>query len=222
MGWGRSILIDADPGDMICSTRGDVSMSAIVAVCGTNFCTFVSDGRLVKYNQDGTPFVIRDDFKKTKALNQHLVIGVTGIGEDASDFMKPFRKYRNRTSTMSVEEASDILRDYLSNTKPYVMNFIVGGTDKGIFCMHALHYAAENGNVEEHRYVPRPPHNFASFFSFPQSADGEEYYLNKYIKGTAPWKSLNDLVQHMSDAIDEASRNDPTVGKHIYVNTIVK
>ena len=54
-------------------------MSAILAVCGENFCAMVSDGRMVEEPvQGGSPKIITNDLPKLRKVNRNVLVGFAG------------------------------------------------------------------------------------------------------------------------------------------------
>ena len=53
-------------------------MSAVVAVCGTNYALMVGDGRLVKYDNGRVVEIASETTRKVFRLNDSVLLGVTG------------------------------------------------------------------------------------------------------------------------------------------------
>ena len=69
-------------------------MSAILAVCGENFCAMVSDGRMVEEPiRNDKPNIITNDLPKLRKVNRNVLVGFAG------DTLPPCRSSTPWTNT---------------------------------------------------------------------------------------------------------------------------
>lgn len=65
----------------IINTKEMFCVSIVVGVCGTNFCSLISDGRKINpVAEDDNKFRILDEsFPKVFKVNKRVLLGATGI-----------------------------------------------------------------------------------------------------------------------------------------------
>ena len=79
-------------------------MSAILAVCGENFCAMVSDGRMVEEPvQGGSPKIITNDLPKLRKVNRNVLVGFAGDTLAAVQIVNALDEYD--TSVQTLEKA---------------------------------------------------------------------------------------------------------------------
>ena len=103
-------------------------MSAILAVCGENFCAMVSDGRMVEEPiRNDKPNIITNDLPKLRKVNPRVIVGFAGDVLAAVQIVNALDEYDTRYLTL--EKAVKILREKAQTvqTQPVGVRLLVGG-----------------------------------------------------------------------------------------------
>lgn len=145
-------------------------MSAVIAVCGTNFCTFAADRRMVLPGEKG--FIrANDETEKIFKVNDHVLLGMTGFFWRWEHLTDPLYKHSN-LSGMSVSQVKDAEVSYLSEPRELPFqprNYLIGGQESGTFVIYEVHY---DGGIHIHKRSPVPPmFNFAMSVSLPRTSE---------------------------------------------------
>ncbi len=202
-------------------------MSVIIGVCGTNFCTFVSDGRLVAYKGDEWT-VSREDFKKIVQINDDLIYGATGVFREDEDILDPLKPYPDK-NRLTMDSAYKAIIEHAEKIKyriPCARNYLLGGKDKnGEFVLCEVHINFETYAVEA--AVRKPERITASASTFciscalPLSLTSEkEMWVDKVEKCVRSSTYHREMVDKISNLIREIADKDETVGKRICVLTV--
>lgn len=197
-------------------------MSVLISVCGTNFCTFVSDGRKVEFDEEERiKGICAENQRKVFKLNDKLIFGVTGLYRESSNLLDPFKEYPDH-SVLTMPLALKALIRYLENRK-YVTsfrNYFLGGkNNKGEFCLYTIKFNEDVANFAPVLYQPNEGNFNIRISTNLNDFDGNKL-IDKHLRNTMPWKNHEDLVMHMKDIIKEISITDPTVGGNIFVESI--
>lgn len=84
-------------------------MSVVLAVCGSNFCKFMSDGRLVRYDECKNIVLIhQESFPKVFKVNNNLLIGVSGDVLKAYNVVKEVMEHP-KVNELSLEQIRNII-----------------------------------------------------------------------------------------------------------------
>lgn len=200
-------------------------LSAVVMVCGTNFCTFVSDGRCVKFDKNGKIIGIRaDDFQKIFKLNEKLIYGTSGQFNLDGDILAPFDEYPDK-SVLTMNMAIKCIERHLERCNYGIgdRTFLLGGkNNKGQFQLNTFVHKSSFSPVEKEVLIPSDGQFYVKTAIPPDvNQDDIRKLLNKNIYGTSPWSSLDDLKSHMRDTIIDISKINNSVGGKIMEYTIV-
>lgn len=188
-------------------------MSAILAVCGENFCAMVSDGRMVEEPiQNGKPKIITDDLPKLRKVNPRVLVGFAGDVLAAVQIVNALDEYDTRYLTL--EKAVKVLREKARTveTQPVGVRLLVGGRGrKGGFLLTSL--GSEDG-YEPQTQEARPG---AYLIEGACSHTDVGPFLEQYVKpGAAAWKSLDDIAKTLDDCIAAIAARDKTVNTSYY------
>lgn len=188
-------------------------MSAILAVCGENFCAMVSDGRMVEEPiQNGKPKIITDDLPKLRKVNPRVLVGFAGDVLAAVQIVNALDEYDTRYLTL--EKAVKVLREKAQTveTQPVGVRLLVGGRGrKGGFLLTSL--GSEDG-YEPQTQEARPG---AYLIEGACSHTDVGPFLEQYVKpGAAAWKSLDDIAKTLDDCIAAIATRDKTVNTSYY------
>lgn len=202
-------------------------MSAIIGVCGTNFCTFVSDGRLVV--SDGDKWrTSKEDFQKIVRINDKLIYGATGVFKESESLLDPLNVYPDK-SGLTMRLAHKAILAHAEKVKdkiPCARNYLLGGKDnKGNFCIYEIHINFETYEVETAERKPEQITETTSTFgiscALPSKLIQEkEHWINKVEQCILSSKYHQDMIDKISGVIGEIADKDDTVGKKIYTLTV--
>lgn len=200
-------------------------MSAIVGICGVNFCTFVSDGRLSKLNEnfkfDG---VQKDDFQKIKKVNDKIIYGAAGFLGRKDGILDPFKSlYTKKNLTMSA--ARDLVFKYMTENKsqsPLRTAMLGGKTENGKFCIYLFRMSAIDEEPTVELFQPEPPvKNFAAAFTVPMCCRvpannliGSKFDMSKV-------STHSELLTKMDEFVSELSKIDQSIGGKHFRETVV-
>ena len=200
-------------------------MSAIIAICGNNFCSLVADKRKTTYCESG-PYVEDDNFDKIFKINDRVLFGATGIMWE-KDILEPLKSYPDK-NTITLRQAHKVTLEYLE--KNFVekqlktpRNYIVAGKDnKGIFTIYKLHYNIFECKVETEIYSASNG-IFGMAFAAPEGFSPENIAktINKIELAVQNSTTHEELVLYLAEIIKQISDVNPFVGKNISVLTIV-
>lgn len=188
-------------------------MSAILAVCGENFCVMVSDGRMVEEPvQAGKPKVITDDLPKLRKINQNVIVGFAGDVLAAVQIVNALDEYDLRY--MTLEKAVRVMREKAATVplQPVGVRLLVGGRGrKGGFLLTSL--GSEQG-FEPQTQEARPG---AYLIEGACSHTDIAPFLEEKVKpDTANWKSLDDVARTLDGCIAAIAEQDKTVNTSYY------
>ena len=111
-------------------------MSAILAVCGENFCAMVSDGRMVEEPiRNDKPNIITNDLPKLRKVNPRVIVGFAGDVLAAVQIVNALDEYD--TWYLTLEKAVKILREKAQTVQTQLVGncpdplhvVVVAGTD---------------------------------------------------------------------------------------------
>ena len=178
-------------------------MSAILAVCGENFCAMVSDGRMVEEPiRNDKPNIITNDLPKLRKVNPRVIVGFAGDVLAAVQIVN------------ALEKAVKILREKAQTvqTQPVGVRLLVGGRGrKGGFLLTSL--GSEDG-YEPQTQQARPG---AYLIEGACSHTDVGPFLEQYVKPeAAAWKSLDDVAKTLDGCIAEIAGRDKTVNTSYY------
>lgn len=199
-------------------------MSAIIGVCGTNFCSFLADRRLTT-TYEGKTKVVSDDFHKIFKINNHVLFGATGLFERIEAIVEPlgsFRKWGDLTVQAAYNAAVKYAEDHLF-AMPLARNYLIGGKDgSGRFCMYEVHVNFETCKVETRDMTPQPPNsNFGVSCCLPlRLTDRVDEYTDIVGKRVTNCTHHKEMLKQVADVIAQIADQDMTVGKQIEALTI--
>lgn len=199
-------------------------MSAVIGICGVNFCSFLADRRLTT-TYGGETKIVTDDFHKIFKINDHVLFGATGMFERIEAIVEPlgsFRKWNDLTVQAALNATVQYAEKHLY-TMPLARNYLIGGKDEtGRFCMHEVHINFEKCVVETHDRTPKPPtSNFGVSCCLPPRLTGrvEEYtgIVGECITSSTRHK---EMLEKAAGVIGQIAEQDMTVGKQVEALTI--
>lgn len=190
-------------------------MSFLLSVCGYNFSLNMSDGRMKNL---ATNSIEDENFQKVHKVNNNVCIGFTGDPIGAGLMLDELRFYDlskmtlERIKRISIEKLKTLTLNHLG------VKVIFSGKNKS---NHFVTYTIDSkNNFAEEKYVDIPQNGFAVVYS-GTNEDILQGIVYKHIYATSPWKSLDELRQHMIDCINEVSSVDDTVNNKIFEELVV-
>lgn len=197
------------------------SMSTIIGVCGTNFCTLCADSRKVAYTSSGVE-VVNDSTQKIFKLNDRVLFGAMGIFASYESFLDPFNVYPDK-SVITVRMAYKAVVDYINRNKNSICgcmfrNYFVGGKDnKGRFCIYEIHLNTETKEIETTLRIPEPPtYNFSVSCGLPFSLQPQKQEFVDLIGNTVTSSTTHaEMLNGLKKIIDRISEVDITVGGEV-------
>ena len=94
------------------SNRTWYFMSAVIGVCGLNFCSFIGDRRRVT-NGEKTWELIDDNTQKVFKLNNNVLFGMTGLYYTRDNILDPISSIQNLKKA-SVKSVVDAVISYIN------------------------------------------------------------------------------------------------------------
>ncbi len=200
------------------------NVSAVICVCGTNFCTLWGDTR--RTINIGTDLVFENDTtEKVFKLNSRVVYGVTGLFKKDETVLTPVASIKNM-ETASLKDVKNAVLSYLETRKDGEMglpaNFVIGGKDSsGVFCVYEIHFNIETREVEVTARRPTIFKNFATSVLLPHKAAGFlDYYFEQLGNAVNTCRTHKELLQRVSRIAASIADLDDTVNRKITSVTV--
>lgn len=194
-------------------------MSAIIAVCSTNFCLFAADTRMVSM-QNGSLVYDNDNTEKIFKLNKNLVFGATGLFHASETLLAPFSSFADQTQ-ITISDAQDSILSYMNNLSPTLSsrNYLIGGKDEsGNYSLRYFHYNKASGDIETQIYKPKPPYLFAIVCALPQNLESDAQDYQRLVGNLVnQCDTLDNLIKGLAQIIRTISERDNSVGKQVSV-----
>lgn len=210
---------------MILIEKVDV-MSLIIAVCGTNFCSFVADNRLVRYKgfYSGPKFV-SDNYQKIFKINDRILLGVAGKFYTEFDPLAPLKVYPDKSVLTMRMAAKAIIDDFSSASFDMVsgLKYMVGGKDnKGRFCICEITPNHSTGIFQAEWKYPNPPaQNFAVSVALPSSLLATQNELLDEVETAITSNTRHDqMMKDLGLLVRKTADKDMTVGKKVTYLTV--
>ena len=193
-------------------------MSAILAICGENFCAMASDGRMVEEPAKvDSPNILTEELPKLRKVNRNVCVGFAGDTLAAVRIVNALDEYD--VQYLTFEKIVKILRDRAREveTLPLGIRFLVGGRGrKGGFQMATL--GSENNYEPEVR--PAQPGAYLIEGASAHTEIGP--MLEEYLQGGVEnWRSLDDVAASMDACIQAIAQRDKTVNTKMYRQLIL-
>ena len=203
------------------------SMSVVIGVCGTNFCTFWADGRRV-VNDSASPSGYRvdgdDHYQKIFKLNDRVLFGATGVFLMSEDLRDPVNTIAD-LSNASAKMVKNAVVDYLKtkHDPELIRNYLVGGKERnGAFVIYEIAWdTAQRKALVVERRLKQSRGGYARSMSLPI---GEKQLAQKALSAAQAMvqqaSDHEDLEHKIASVIYSISRLDDTVGPEAMSLTI--
>ena len=193
-------------------------MSAILAVCGENFCAMASDGRMVEEPAKvDSPNILTEELPKLRKVNRNVCVGFAGDTLAAVRIVNALDEYE--VQYLTFEKIVKILRDRAREveTLPLGIRFLVGGRGrKGDFQMATL------GSDNNYEPEVRPAQPGAYLIEGASAHTEIGPMLEEYLQGGVEnWRSLDDVAASMDACIQAIAQRDKTVNTKMYRQLIL-
>ncbi|WP_294496920.1 hypothetical protein [uncultured Gemmiger sp.] len=188
-------------------------MSAILAVCGENFCAMASDGRMVEEPATlGKPHILTEELPKLRKVNRNVCVGFAGDTLAAVQAVNALDEYN--VQYLTFEKVVKVLCARLReiNVLPLGVRFLVGGRGrKGGFQMAT--FSTDNGCQPE----IRPAQPGAFLIEGACAHTDVAPLLDEYLRaGAEKWRTLDDIAASLEDCIRAIAARDETANDKIY------
>ncbi len=201
-----------------------MNMSAVIGICGENFCSFVADKRKT-LNQGLKYHIADDDFRKIYKINDRILIAGTGLFDIEEEITSPLDVYPNK-SGLTLRLVYKAVVSYIERRKydiKFPRNYLIGGKDnKGKFCICEVHFNVETCEVETTLRMPNPPEsNFALSLAIPNRLKNMHDDVLEMVSDCITSSTTHsEMIQKVSDVIEDLSVLDDTIGKNTYSLTV--
>lgn len=198
-------------------------MSAIIGVCGENFCTFFADSR--KIESVGSEFqVANDNTKKIFKFNKKVLFGATGLFRKDEEMLSPFKGINRKKMTADdVLRATQLYANKLVNNSESPLlarNYLIGGKFSGRFCVHEVHINPETREVA--LSLKQPVHNeFGISVCLPRGLSSQVNRWTSRVEACIKSSRTHDeMVKKVKSVINEMAKVDTSVGGEVYALSI--
>lgn len=201
-----------------------IHMSAVIGICGENFCSLIADERKT-VNQGMGYRVVDDDFQKIFKINNRVLLGVSGLFGIEEKLTAPLDVYRD-TRELSLRSVYKAVMSYLDRYRYQIhmpRNYLVGGKDnKGRFCIYEVHFNVETQEAETVMRMPEPPNsNYAVSCALPHELAREtETVLAEISDRITDSKRHDEMIEKVSDLILDLSELNGSIGKNVCSLTV--
>ena len=203
-------------------------MSAIIAICGNNFCSFVADSRSIIYNKDDGTKSVNENFQTIVKLNSKVLFGASGTFEASEHALSPLDIYPDRneiTPEMARTACENYLKTIILSETSGARSYLVGGKDEnGCFCMYEL---SREAGREEATIIKRVPSGeqdeiLVSCILPAQASQRNDEIRSKAAQSVADSTYHREMLKKIALIISDLARTDESVGNHIITASVTK
>lgn len=208
----------------IINDRTWFNVSAVICVCGTNFCTLWGDTRRTT-NVDGKWIIENDKTQKVFKLNDRVVYGVTGVFDRSETLLTPIESIKD-IQHAKLTDVRDAIVEYLNTKRDAIVdlpsNFVVGGRDSsGVFCVYEIRFNTSTREVDVTARRPTIFKNFATTIMLPKKAESFlDYYFDQINTAVNSCRTHKELVAKVAKMTASVADLDDTVNRDITVVTV--
>ena len=203
------------------NTEKVLSTSAVILICGFDFCAIAGDTRLTMYDR-GMQSIKSNKFHKVFKLNNNILYGVTGYF-DEEDGIGPFVGEYITDKNYYIENAVVEVQKFRKRcSKLPAQTFLLAGKGRpGNFAAAVLPFKQGERECQPDLDVPGNGQCWLRFSVPSMSEQAAEQIIQHKIENTMPFTSLDVLTSHMKNAVKEISKVDKTVNSNIDIFTII-
>jgi len=191
-------------------------LSAIIGICGENFCSFIADTRLTaNFGEDHK--TISDTNQKIFKINERVLFGMTGLFWKDERILAPLNIYPDH-SVITLRMAYKAVIDYIEKNKYEMLpprNYLIGGKDnKGKFCIYEAQVNFKTYEAETILRIPEPPAtNFGISCSLPPKlCSRSDEFVGIVENCITNSKTHREMIRKVSGVIGKIAELDDTVG----------
>lgn len=198
-------------------------VSAIIAVCGNNFCSFIADTRRVISSGDRFLFG-DDDTQKIFKLNSNVLYGMTGLYDTHSSILAAVSAIQD-LSHACVDDVKDCVLDYIEAHKYAIIkrNYLVGGKmPDGTFRVYEIRFdpKAKRADVEVRAPLSNVLANGKSTFGISlclpdKATEHQKFYMSKVEDAILSSRTHGEILQKAAGVIGLIAKKDDTVGTNV-------
>lgn len=210
-------MIIIDPKDVF-------SMSTVIGICGTNFCSLIADTRKTEYitRSDGSTYSKpeNDDTSKILKVNDRVLFGIAGMFFRWDEVTAPIDSFVDK-SVISVRYLYKATIEHLKQNwraLSLTRNYLIAGKDhSGRFLIYEIHYDGYNRKLETMLRSPEPPtSNFGISCCFPRGVlDRKDEFSQKVSDCVRSSSRHDEMLEKVAAVIREIADIDDTVGKKV-------
>lgn len=209
----------------IINTKEVFCVSIVVGICGTNFCSLISDGRKIDpvAETDNKFCVLDESFPKVFKVNKRVLLGATGIFPANEKITDPLSVYPVK-DIITPRMAQQVVERYLEKMKrevSYPRNYLVGGKNaKGKFSIREIHFNPQTDDIVTTNREPEE--GFAISCALPANLMANQ---NKVLQTIGELvrasKTHTQMLEYVKQLIQGLYTYDNTIGGKIFDITII-
>lgn len=188
-------------------------MSFVLCVCGMNFSTMMSDGRMIKLpNND----IVREDVSKVLKINKNVAIAYTGDPIPVQIAINKLKEYN--IGQLSMENIEKIIIAQLKNLSLNILGAKIIFTGRNMANQFVIHTLDSKDDFKVNVTYP-------STLGITYACAGNNYELcNQIVQqnfSNVEIKTSKQLEDVMSKCICDVAKIDKTVNTNIYKVVII-
>ncbi len=198
--------------------KGLVYMSMVICLCGTNFCSMVSDGRKINMADRS---ILSEEEKKIFKLNDRVLFGAAGIFCEEEQILDAVSSVQNM-ETASAKIIKNAVVSYLKKNGESLSlrSYIIG--EKVHDGESRIYEITFDPNVKKPNVVIREPdetNNFALSIAVPPGLD-EQAVLKDIGNRVTRCVQHNQAMAVLQAAIAKASKYDDSINTNTFVESV--
>ena len=193
-------------------------MSAILAVCGTEFCAMVSDGRMVEEPVgENAPHIVTETLPKVRKINRNVCVGFAGDCMAAVQIVNAVDEYDLQYLTLERVVKIMQAKGRATPCQPVGVRLLIGGRGrKGGFALVSM------GSNDNYEPQTQPAKESAYLIEGACSHTEVAPFLEEFVKARVPkWKKLEDVAASLDGCIAAIASGDRTVNTQYYRELIM-
>lgn len=200
-----------------------LGVSAVIGICGANFCSLLGDTRRTT-NKNNTIYAFHDDqTQKVFKLNDRLLYSLTGQIRNTETLLTPLSSIEDLSKATLDDVYNAVLADFEDKkyTMPYSRNYVIGGRDLlGKFTMIYIHCNFETFKPEIQVYKPNDG-QFAVVCALPPRLHDEvDNYIGMVGKAISGCRTHQEMLGKAATVIGKIADIDDTVNHNVQVVSV--
>ncbi len=197
--------------------------SAVIGVCGENFCTFFADSRKIE-SVGSESQVANDNTKKIFKFNEKVLFGATGLFQKDEEMLTPFKgTHRKKLTVDDTLKAAQLYAKKIAGNNALsslTRNYLIGGKCGGRFCIHEIHI--NPGTREVELGIKQPGHNeFGISVCLPRDLTAQvDKWTSKVEACIKSSRTHDEMIRKVKRVITEMAGADTLVGGEVYTISI--